>query len=68
MHTTLYKKKREAEEKAQGLAQAVKPEASIAIDRLTAEQTSHLNKLAGYAVFCGAGPFSLFEESAMLEL
>jgi hypothetical protein len=65
-----YKKKREAEEKAQGrqilLTQAVKPEASIAIDRLTAEQTSYLNKLAGYAVFCGARAFSLFEESAML--
>jgi hypothetical protein len=66
-----YKKKREAEEKAQGrqtlLTQAVKPEASIAIDRLTVEQTSHLNKLAGYAVFCGARAFSLFEESAMLD-
>jgi hAT family protein len=66
-----YKKKRAAEEKAQGrqtlLTQAIKPEASIAIDRLTAEQTSHLNKLAGYAVFCGARPFSLFEESAMLD-
>jgi hypothetical protein len=37
-----YKKKREAAEKAQGrqtlLTQAVKPEASIAIDRLTARQ------------------------------
>src|ERR1700722_3755512 len=66
-----YKKKRAAEEKAQGrqtlLTQAIKPEASIAIDRLTAEQTSHLNKLAGYAVFCGARAFSLFEESAMLD-
>ena len=61
-----YKKKGE-DEKAQGrqtlLTQAVNPDASVIFDHLTAAQTSHLNKLAGYAVFCGARPFNLYEES-----
>jgi hypothetical protein len=58
-----YKKKKGEDEKAQGrqtlLTQAVNPNASVIFDHLTAARTSHLNKLAGYAVFCGARPFNL---------
>jgi hypothetical protein len=43
------------------------PDLPTRMETDASEQTSYLNKLAGYAVFCGARAFSLFEESAMLD-